>query len=151
MKLHIALTREEAETLRRTAEDYGTEAQGLLRDAWISIGKAVNLALREEPDEPTAHERATALSEALGTCSSATAWRLEGRWFVVTSATDATPWDYAYHAQDVDLEEVTAEEWDYSAWCAQTAPCEDAGVARAYFEATGQKLGTVGSGEAVKF
>jgi hypothetical protein len=149
--IHIRLTREEAEALRRTAEDYGSEAQGMLRDRWLCIGKAVNLALREEHDEPTAHERASALGEALGTGASVTAWKLDGQWFVVTSGTDATPWDYAYHAQDVDIGEVSAKKWDYSAWCAWSTPCEEAEVARAYFEATGQRLGTAGSGKAVEF
>ena len=88
---------------------------------------------------------AKALDEALNQGCSAEAYELDGAWYVVTSGT-GEGYDFAYDVNDVVIDEVSADDWDYSAWCSGVSPTEDKRVAAAYYLLRdGAMLGTAGS------
>lgn len=91
-----------------------------------------------------AEERAAALSKAFSQGVDAEAYRLGGNWYVVTSGT-GEGYDFAYDASDVVIADVSAEGWDYSAWCSGVSPDEDLTIAVEYYMQTGRRLGTAGS------
>lgn len=91
----------------------------------------------------SAQAAAAALDEAFNPGVSATAIKLDSTWYVVTSGT-GEGYDFAYDVSDVDVAEVSAEDWDYSAWCATHSPVSDRGVAVAYYLGHGSILGEDG-------
>lgn len=108
-------------------------------------GTVTEVTTLDASSRDNAERAATALSRALSGGGRAHAHLLAGEWYVVSRGT-GEGCDFAYAADDIDLDEVSADDWDYSTWCQSgTRAVEEADVAVAYWLAEGRTLGTNGS------
>jgi len=93
----------------------------------------------------TPGRRARAFQAALSQGCTATAYTLDGSDYIVTSGT-GEGYDFAYDADDIDIDVVSADDWDYSSWCASGPDTHsDIDVAVAYYMQTGRVLGEGGA------